>query len=62
MGIDHKRKASDDQDAVKASKRVKSLQITSPEQEKRLLKVINFPEKVSAQSYYCAIALIDLGA
>jgi hypothetical protein len=42
---DNKRKATDDPDTPKSSKRVKS-HATSPEQEKRMLKVVPFPEKV----------------
>lgn len=44
---DNKRKAIDEPDAPKASKRVKNSLIASPEQEKRSVKVIPFPEKVS---------------
>ena len=46
---ENKRKAADEPDAPKASKRVKNSHTASPEQEKRSLKVIPFPEKVSAE-------------
>ncbi|MCJ1320970.1 histone acetyltransferase [Xylographa vitiligo] len=46
IASDHnKRKAAEEPDAPKASKRVKNSQTTSPEQEKRSLKLIPFPEK-----------------
>ncbi|MCJ1402812.1 histone acetyltransferase [Xylographa trunciseda] len=41
----NKRKAAEDPDVPKASKRVKNSHTASPEQEKRSLKVIPFPEK-----------------
>ena len=47
--IDNKRKAAEEPDAPKASKRVKNSQTASPEQDKRSLKLIPFREKVSAE-------------
>ena len=46
LGVDSKRKAYDESDGPKGSKWVKNSHTASPEQEKRHLKVVPFPEKV----------------
>ena len=64
LPLDNKRKALDDPDAAKASKRIKNSRTLSPETEKLPVKVIPFPEKAWMESdcQSCQWKLADISS